>query len=113
LPNFTQKRILILLLVLFVAVIIGCTEASAPDTILDEAEQLTAEAQAYIEQSQDELAERFNIPVADIELESITSPPEVVGTYIIMLKIGDTIYEYHGSNGEVRLMSETTTPANN
>jgi hypothetical protein len=94
------------------AVIIGCTEANAPDPILDEAEQLTAEAQAYIEQSQDELAERLDIPVADMELESITSPPEVAGTYIIMLKIGDTIYEYHGSNGEVRLMSETTTPAN-
>ena len=94
------------------AAIVGCTEANAPNTILDEAEQLSAEAQAYIEQSQDELAERLDIPVADIELESITSPPEVAGTYIIKLKIGDTIYKYHGSDSEVRLMSETITPAN-
>lgn len=78
-------------------------------TAVDEAngdELLSEAAQAYVDLSKATLAQGLRLPAEEIALESITEPGEADGTYIIVLRAGDETYEYHGSDGEVMLVSD-------
>lgn len=91
-----------------VLVISGCTTNSADETAPagDDAVQLSEEAEIYLDMSRAALAELLPVSEEQIELDSITEPAVVDGTYIVKLEVDGQTYEFHGSNGEVLLVSE-------
>ncbi len=93
-------------LMLFLA---GCGSTTpsgvGPATTAD-AQQLPAQAQAYIEMSREALSEQLGVEPEAIMLDSITTPATEDGVYIVKLEVGDQVYEYHGRADEVLLVSE-------
>ena len=73
---------------------------------VDGAVQLPERAQAYIDESTRDLAEWLGIKSDEVRLESVTEPAEVDGTYFTKLEAGGRVYEYHGRDGSVLLVSE-------
>ena len=94
--------------VLIAVIITGCSTGAAadPTTTPPQDEQISQTAQTYITMSQEALADYLGIPVTEIELENITEPFEVDGTYIVTLNAQGQTYEYHGLNNEVLLVSD-------
>lgn len=84
----------------------GLMAANDPTPTAESPVQIPAEAQAYIEMSQDDLGQRLGIDPEQIELESVTDATAAGGTYIVKLMAEDKLYEYHGRDGEVLLVSE-------
>ena len=76
----------------------------------DTAVQLPAPAQTLIEASKKDLAERLGMPADDIRLESITTPAEADGTYVIKLLAVGRLHEYHGRDGAAVFYSEHVVP---
>ena len=73
---------------------------------IDGAVHLPERAQAYIDESTRDLAERLEIKSDEVRLESVTEPAEVDGTYFTKLEAGGRVYECHGRDGIVLLVSE-------
>ncbi|MDQ4076123.1 MAG: hypothetical protein M3220_07730, partial [Chloroflexota bacterium] len=104
-----MEKYIVIVLTLLMLLVVGCA-TEQPTGIgpaaTEEAQELPEEAQAYIEMSREALAEQLDIPPEEIMLDSVTSPTEVDGTYIIQLEVGDELYEFHGREGEVLLVSD-------
>lgn len=94
----------------------ACTGAETEPALTPadiEAEEIPAIAQTYIEMSQAALAEQLNVAPEAISLESITEPPALDGTFLIRLTVDGQVYEFHGRDDEVLLVSDPlpTAPA--
>lgn len=90
----------------FMLLATACSGSSAtPVPIDDEAVQIPAEAQSYVDTITQLLVDDLAISPAQIELESITEPATTAEPYIIKVVVGDITYEYHGRNGEIQLIS--------
>lgn len=100
----------LILLVLLTAV--ACTStAELPEEVEVDVQELSAQAQSYIEMSEQVLAEQLDIDPETITLESITEPATEDGLFTIRLTVGEQIYELHGRDNEVLLVSDPLPPA--
>jgi hypothetical protein len=90
----------------------GCSTivgtADRPTPTAEPAEQLSEEAQAYIELSRVALREQLGIDADQIELDSITEPATADDVYVVKLTANGHTYEFHGRSLEVTLVSSST-----
>ena len=107
----TISRALILAAVLLLILTAGCGEEDGGGSAQPTAERLPTEAQSYIDRSKSELATRLEVAAADIDLESISTPADSNGEYIVKLLVNGTIYEYRWSNDELVTTSEYPAPS--
>jgi hypothetical protein len=114
----TQERLkaavaVCLLLLITILIATSCSfiqrPANAPAPASDEALPVPEDTQAYIEMSRDSLAQQLAIGPESIELDSVTEPATPDGTFIIKLVADGQTYEYHGRNGEIVLISISST----
>ena len=100
------------LIFLVILALTGCNPAPGavdPQTN-EEAGELPAIAQSYIEMSRAALAEQLGTDIDTIKLESITEPATADEAFIIRLTMGEQMYEFHGRDDEVMLVSDSLPP---
>ena len=102
-----MKEITITLLMLLAFSMTSCAPNTIPQTGGPETEgQLDPQIQEYIRLAQEELSQQLNTPVGDIRLESLHTPSEAGGAYIIRLEVNDVMYEFHAQDNTVTLVSD-------
>ena len=102
-----MKKNTFTLLLLLVFSLAACAPNVIPQTGGPEnEEQLDPQLQEYIRLAQEELSRQLNIPADDIRLESLQTPAEAGGAFIIRLEVNDVMYEFHGQDNTVTLVSE-------
>jgi hypothetical protein len=69
-------------------------------------QELSALAESYIERGKTVLAEQLNVDPDTITLESISEPATEDGIFIVRLAVGEQVYELHGRNNEILLVSD-------
>lgn len=100
------------LVLLLLLTAVACTQADEiPQEVEVDVQELSATAQSYIQMSEQVLVDQLNIDPSTITVESITEPAAEDGTFTIRLAVGDQVYELHGRNNEVLLVSDPLPPA--
>lgn len=106
--NQKHVRTRLMISILFLAFMLfaaACSGGSTvPVSVDEEAVQIPAEAQSYIDTITQLLVDDLDINSEQVELESITEPATTAEPYIIKVIVGDITYEYQGLDGEVQLI---------
>jgi len=96
----------LLALILLATACSGMSEpAATPASTDDGAVRIPVEAQSYVDMVTQLLVDDLAISPDQVELESITEPATSAEPYIIKVVVGDIMYEYHGLDGEIQLIS--------
>ncbi len=89
----------------------GCSASlnagSEPTKTAVAAVQIPETTQTYIDMSKSALSVQLGISQDQIELDSITEPATADSPYVVKLAADGQIYEYHGRNQEVTLVSQS------
>lgn len=112
--NRVEKRLKIFVFIalgLFALLfMVGCSTSlgasSEPTATAVPAAQIPETTQTYIDMSKSALAVQLDINPDQIELDSVTEPATADSPYVVKLMVDGQIYEYHGRNQEVTLVSQ-------
>lgn len=89
--------------------LVGCVSTQSAEMGPTEAAvQLPEVAVQYMELSRTALADELKVARDEIETDSITTPAEEAGVYIVVLEFDGQQFTYHGQGGDVQLVSASS-----